>query len=260
MRKLKQVVLSPLTVWSEANADPNLMLRIELVDLHIQENHNKLGYILQSLQEFPNTTLSTNLDGTSYVNTHIKGTKNKGRLFTFPEPNPICIFYNSANKHLQNSYNLNNKFFSGKQHYDFNKHYENFVEYFQETSEGVILLSTTIEGFINQLIPEEFLLDINGKQLTKAEIEWLDIKSKLRDLIPILTGIDFYRTNKIAYECISNIISLRNDLVHLKRILKTNNTSYQLLFKRLLDFEHLKCSDSVFTFINTVKPNYFTEV
>lgn len=257
MKKLKQIVLKPLTDLDNLELNVSSMIQYDLPDLESE----KIAQIIKELNNnFPDAILGTNVGDKSYVNTHIKGAQNKNRIFSFPEPNPICIYYNSANNHLQFSYDLKNKLFSGKQHYDFNKHYENFVEYFQETSEGVILLSTTIEGFINQLIPEEFLLDINGKQLTKAEIEWLDIKSKLRDLIPTLTGIDFYRTNKITYECISNIISLRNDLVHLKRILKTNNTSYQLLFKRLLDFEHLKCSDSVFTFINTLKPNYFTEV
>jgi len=122
-----------------------------------------------------------------------------------------------------------------------------------------MLLSTTIEGFINQLLPENFQLEIDGVMKNKNEIEWLDITAKLRQVVPSLTGIDFQQTNGTDYENICLVIALRNDLIHLKKSIKENITNYQTIFKRLLDFDHISCSDSVFTYINTVIPNYLIE-
>ena len=138
-------------------------------------------------------------------------------------------------------------------------HYDNFIEYYKETSQGIILLITTIEGFINQLLAENLELEIDGKLKNKNEIEWLDLNTKIRQLIPKLTGIDFQKSNNSEYINICSTIDLRNDLIHLKRSEKTNITSYQLLFKRLLDFDHISSSDSIFTFINTILPDYLTE-
>lgn len=207
----------------------------------------------------PDAIVASKIGDKTFVNTQIKGSTNRKKIFVFPEPNPICIYYISANEHLENSSKLKNKLFTEEQHFDGNYHYDNFIEYYKETSQGIILLITTIEGFINQLLAENLELEIDGKLKNKNEIEWLDLNTKLRQLIPKLTGIDFQQSNDKEYSNICSTIDLRNDLIHLKRSEKNNITNYQLLFKRLLDFDHIGCSDSVFTFINTVIPDYLTE-
>ena len=103
------------------------------------------------------------------------------------------------------------------------------------------------------------MLEINGTSKNKEALEWLDINTKLRQLVPSITGIDFYQTNRSDYDNICLIIDLRNDLIHLKKSVKENITNYQLLFTRLLNFDHINCSNSVFTFINTIVPNYLVE-
>lgn len=102
-------------------------------------------------------------------------------------------------------------------------------------------------------------MEIDGVIKSKSEIELLDIITKLRQVVPNLTGIDFYLTNSEDYTNICLVIDLRNDLIHLKKSSKLNITNYQTLFKRLVDFNHICCSESVYTFINTVIPNYLIE-
>lgn len=259
MKQLKQVELKPLTDFDSLNLNVASKKHYDLTGLEQGQVKKLLTTLHEIAAKAPGAIIASEVGDKTYVNTQIKGSRDKNKIFTFPEPNPICIYYNSANRHLQTSYALKNKFFSEEQHFDANYHYDNFIEYFQETSEGVTLLSTTIEGFINQLLPDDIKLEINGAKKNKDEIEWLDITTKLRQLLPVLTGIDFQQTNPKDYANICLIIDLRNDLIHLKRSVKANITNYQTLFKRLVDFDHVACSESVYTFLNTIIPDYLTE-
>ena len=259
MKQLKKVEIRPLTDFDTLNLKVASEKHYDLTGLEQGQVKDLLTKLHDIVSKSPGAIIASKLGDKTYVNTQIKGTRDKNKTFTFPEPNPICIYYSSANRHLQQSYALKNQFFTEEQHFASDYHYENFIEYFQETSQGVMLLSTTIEGFINQLLPENLELEIDGVIKTKNEIEWLDITTKLRQVVPNLTGIDFQQSDGKDYASICLIIDLRNDLIHLKKSVKENITNYQLLFKRLLDFDHVACSDSIFTFINTVIPEYLTE-
>jgi hypothetical protein len=259
MKQLKRIEILPLTDFDTLNLQVASKKHYDLTVLNQAQTKELLVKLHEIVAKTPDAIIASKQGDKTYVNTQIKGSRDRGKIFTFPEPNPICIYYSSSNKHLQNSYALKNKFFSEEQHFDANYHYANFIEYFQETSEGVTLLSTTIEGFINQLLPDNIQLEIDGVMKNKNEIEWLDITTKLRQVVPSLTGVDFQNTNNKDYANICIIIDLRNDLIHLKKSTKENITNYQTLFKRLLDFDHISCSDSVFNFVNTVISNYLIE-
>lgn len=259
MKQLKQVELKPLTDFDSLNLNIASQKHYDLRGLDQAQIQELLSKVHEIVAKAPGAIIASKVGDKTYVNTQVKGTRDKNKIFTFPEPNPICIYYNSANRHLQQSYVLKNKFFTEEQHFAANYYYDNFIEYFQETSEGVTLLSTTIEGFINQLLPDDIEIEINGTKKNKDEIEWLAISIKLRQVLPTLTGTDFQQTNPKDYANIRLIIDLRNDLIHLKRSVKANITNYQALFKRLVDFDHIGCSESVFTFLNTVIADYLTE-
>ncbi len=258
MKQLKKVKLLPLTDLDSLNLQVASRKDVDLTGLG-KATQELLSKLYKIAGNAPRAIIATKVGDKSFVSTQIKTAKDKSKVFTFPEPNPICIYYKSANEHLQQSYAIKNKIYSEEQHFDHNYHYENFVEYFQETSEGVILLSTTIEGFVNQLLPEGLELEINNVKMKKDDIEWLDIITKLRDVVTKLTGIDFQKSNPKEYANISLLIDLRNDLIHLKKTSKANITNYQLLFKRIVELDHVAVSDSIFTFINTIIPNYLIE-
>jgi hypothetical protein len=259
MKQLKKIKLLPLTDLDDVNLQVAIRKDYDLTELEKETSQEQLAKLFKIAGNTPSAIIATKVGDKNFVNTQVITAKDKSKMFTFPEPNPICIYYKSANEHLQKSYTIKNKVYLEEQHFDYNYHYENFIEYFQETSEGVILLSTTIEGFINQLLPDDLELQINGVTMKKDDIEWLDIKTKLREIIAKLSGIDFQKSNPKDYANISLLIDLRNDLIHLKKTSKTNITNYQLLFKRLVELDHIAVSDSIFTFINIVIPNYFIE-
>ncbi len=259
MKQLKKVKLLPLTDLDSLNLQIANRKDYDLTSLGKEATQELLAKLFKIAGNAPGAIIATKVGDKNFVSTQVKTAKDKSKVFTFPEPNPICIYYKSANEHLQRSYAIKNKIYSEEQHFDHNYHYENFIEYFQETSEGVILLSTTIEGFINQLLPENLELEINNVRMKKDDIEWLDINTKLRDVVEKLTGIDFQKSNPKEYSNICLLIDLRNDLVHLKKSSKSNITNYQLLFKRLVELDHVSVSESVFTFIITIIPNYLVE-
>lgn len=222
----------------------------------------KIKEVLQIAAAFaaktPGAIMASSMDGKRYVNTNFRSSENKKKQIFFPEPNPICIYYKAANEHLEKSEAIKNNLLKADagSHVPFD--YDLFVDYFQETSEGVTQLSKTIEGFINQLIPEKTELEIAGKK-GKNALEWLPIGTKLRDLMVALKGIDFHKSNNQDYSNITGMIAVRDDLVHLKTAVKENFTVYQDLYKRLIDFNQVGCSNSVFIFVNTMVPGYFEE-
>ena len=191
MKQLKKIELTPLTDFDALNLKVATRKNYDLKVLEQVQSKELLTKLYEIVAKTPGAIIASQYGDKNYVNTQIKGSRDRSKIFTFPEPNPVCIYYSSANKHLQQSYALKSKIFSEEQHFNASYHYENFIKYFQETSEGVMLLVTTIEGFINQLLPDSLELQIGGVTKNKKEIEWIDINTKLRQVVPSLTGIDF---------------------------------------------------------------------
>lgn len=159
---------------------------------------------------------------------------------------------------MEKSYHLKNKIDSKPQNYNAFEDYEYFSNYFNETSQGIIFLITTIEGFINQFFIKDSYL-ISGEIKTRKYLEFAKLDEKIDVILSALTGINFKETNPTEYFKICSTNSLRNDLVHLKQSLKSNSTCYQELFKKTIDFKHFECSEAVYTFLDKLKPNYFKE-
>lgn len=259
MKQLKKIKLLPLTDFDSLNLKVATRKDYDLTVLPQEEQTKLLTELFKIAGKTPGAIIATKVGDKNYVNTQVSTAKQKSKTFTFPEPNPVCIYYSSANEHLQKSYSIKNKIYTEEQHFNHHYHYQNLIEYFQETSEGVILLSTTLEAFVNQLLDDTLQLTVNGQVKDKGEIEWLDIITKIRQVVNQISGIDFFQTNPKEYSSISLLIDLRNDLIHLKKSTKENVTHYQTLFKRLVELNHVDVSDSVFTFINTIIPNYLIE-
>ena len=218
-----------------------------------------IGKLQNIINKNPNAIVKTKVGNMQTVTTRIKSTKNKKKVFMFPEPNPVCIYYNSAIKHLENSNLIKKDLFEVKNGFNSNDNFVEFSKYYSEISQGIILLVTTLEGFLNQLLPDDIEFLYLEKKHNKSHIEMLDISTKIRKVVKHLHNIDFYVTNPTEYDNISLLVNLRNDLVHLKTNIKSNLTVYQDLYKRLIDIDLINISESVFIFINKIVPNYFIE-
>ena len=255
MKKFRKIELVPLTNSKDLNLDV-----VKTVKLQVNRNDEVdkcLAELFDHVKKNPDIKIGNDVGNETFVSTQIKSSSNK-KVYTFPEPNPICIYYNIANEHLEKSYDLKNKINSKPQNYDAFEDYEYFSNYFNITSQGIIFLITTIEGFINQFFIEDSYL-INGKTMTKKNLEWAKLDEKINVILPALIGINFKETNPNEYSKICSTNSLRNDLIHLKQSSKSNNTFYQELFKKTIDFKHFECSEAVYTFLAKLKPKYFTE-
>ncbi|KAA6439694.1 hypothetical protein FEM33_11360 [Dyadobacter flavalbus] len=259
MSKFKIIVVRPLTDFDTLGLQVANIKEWDLTKKNItpQQIQDILQIAAREVEK-AGGIMATSMGGGRFVNTSFKASANKRMFINFPEPNPICIYYKSANDHLDKSLPFRDQVLNMDGFPSAQQKFDAFVDYFQETSEGVTLLSKTIEGFLNQQIPDDTELEIDGKK-GKARLEWLPIGTKLRELMIQLKDIDFYKTNQIEYYKITEMIALRDDLVHLKTTVKSNFTVYQELFKRLVDFDHVGCSNSVFTFVNKIAPGYFVE-
>nr|WP_295922246.1 hypothetical protein [uncultured Dyadobacter sp.] len=256
MKPLKQIKILPLKNLDDLQLKINKSTGWKVPTTTPENVQELIKLATAEARKIPGAIIASSLGEESFVNSSIRGSKDKKTFYTFPEPNPVCIYYKSANQHLETSRSIRLKL--PKEGTNFNADdFLVFAEYFQETSEGIILLSSTIEGFINQLIPENITLTIGGVAKDKNGIEWLDPNTKIREVVPALTGIDFFSTNSAEYSKICTLIDIRNDLIHLKKSGHENHTEYQSLYKRLVDFDHLGQSDSVYTFVEKVTPGYF---
>lgn len=258
MKKFRKLNLIPLTNFKELNLNV-----VKNVTIEIERNKDvdfTMNKLLSYAKENPEiVTIISTVGDENFVSAQIKSSSNKKKIYTFPELNPICIYYNIANEHLEKSYELKNRINLKEQNFNYFEDYEYFSNYFNSTSQGIIFLITTIEGFINQFFKENTNYFINGEIKTKKDLEWAKLDNKILEILPAITGLNFSKTNNIEYCKIKALNEIRNNLVHLKQTENANKTNYQDLFKKMIDFKQVESSEAVFTFLNIIKPNYFTE-
>lgn len=80
-------------------------------------------------------------------------------------------------------------------------------------------------------------------------MEWKDLKTKLRQLLPQITDLNLFIDFPGDYSNILRLNDFRNNLVHLKSLREENFTYYQSLYKELTDFDFERYSQSVIEFI-----------
>lgn len=258
MKKFRKLNLIPLTNFKELNLNVVKNVKLEV------ERNKDVDLIMNELFSYAKSnpeivTLTSTIGQDDFVSTQIKSSSNKKKIYTFPELNPICIYYNIANEHLEKSLELKNRINSKEQNFNYFEDYEYFSNYFNSTSQGIIFLITTIEGFINQFFKDNVKYKIKEETKTKKDLEWAKLEDKILEILPVITGLNFSKTNNNEYNKIKELNKLRNNLIHLKQTENANNTNYQDLFKKMIDFKQVESSEAIFTFLNTMKPNYFTE-
>lgn len=232
MGKFRKLELTPLTNIKELNLD--IVKNVELEVERSEEVDKVLKEIFSYVKSNPDFTKIANKVGDeNYISTQIKSSANKKKIYTFPEPNPICIYYNIANENLEQSYNLKNSINNKAQNFNPLEDYDYFTKYFSFTSQGIIFLITAVEGFINQFFKDDIEYQFNGEAKTKKDLEWAKLDEKISGILPIITGINFKEENQAAYDKILATNAIRNDLIHLKQTETSNNTNYQELFKKL---------------------------
>lgn len=189
------------------------------------------------------------------------------RLFIGVTPNPVDIYFGIAYTFLNHSVQIFESIKQQKEEGNFsfallsdNK----FNSYLQYRISCIILLHSTLEAFINSIIPDENytypkVMKENRKRivkhLTKEQIERLDFSEKFKDVVKDVTKLDFAMTNPKIYVSLINLNKLRCDLIHLKTIKDGRKESYIWVYIEIVKASLDKYFDDVREYINIIKPN-----
>ena len=234
---MKPIENKPLTKMSDLKLNVAERKHLDLTKSEVPDLHKKLMEVVAKASKMKDVIVSFgNSNEENYLMANLTPTKRKDKTLVFQEPNPVLIYFNSGLEHIEKTLEIRKDIL--KTEYSPEELYPVFSEFYKEAFQGVTQLIMAMEALFNQKIPEEINLEYEGKNLTKGDIEWKDFKTKIRYIIPKLTGIDLYMEQNADYLNICSLNKLRNSLIHLKSLREDNFTHYQSLCKKLIDFDY----------------------
>lgn len=166
----------------------------------------------------------------------------------FKEPNPIQLYFNVASENFDEAHKFQKKLLQDN---DIIEDSSLFNVFFKRITTGIVFLVMSIERQLNQIIPDK--IEINNKNKNEIEFESFEDKIKIYVSNSKILGLDFSKSNNFDYTNITQMINLRNDLIHLKTQSETNQTKYSELFKRIIDFKiepNIKSTFMLLHFLN----------
>lgn len=135
--------------------------------------------------------------------------------------------------------------------------------YYGHASNCIISLFTSLESFVNSLIPDngkfERILKNKTEIFTKTQIqENINFTDKLKFVLPyFFNDKNFFKKQTPTNQLIISLKELRDEVVHTK-----SEKSFELqekLFKKILKFKYDKSIEAVAKFMNYYKSDYITE-
>ncbi|RLZ06662.1 hypothetical protein [Faecalibacter macacae] len=253
---MKIIENKPLTEFSKLPIQVQSTKKVDLTKSELPPNEQeellkKLFQEIGKLKDSGKIILAQSSGSESYVMARIIPSKAKNNPLVFTEPNPVTIYYNCAIAHIETSLELQAKIINNS--WSPIDLYNEFISFFSESFQGITQLLMSLEALFNQLIPDDIELNLNGKNLTKKDIEWQKFKEKYRYILPEISGINLFEDYNDDYQNIITLNDIRNDLIHLKSIRKENFTYYQALFKTLIDLDYKRFSNSVHKIITILQ-------
>ncbi len=169
--------------------------------------------------------------GTTFVMNHGDIGSVKFPNIMFPAPNPIEFYLFSTYKSLEEIRRLE---------VEIKNDVKKINLLLLQNINFCIFSITSLESFINQIIPSDFIYNEKDKRISKTEIEssW-SIENKIKKVIKNLTGINIAEDYE-RWIGLMELIKLRDDIIHLKTAQPSDFKSYQNLYKRLLDNNYEK--------------------
>lgn len=178
-----------------------------------------------------------------------------GKKVIIPEINPSTIFYSNAlmSYGMLDHYKeilLSKTSEAGKTGDIVNLNH--FGTFFQLAANCIVNLQATVESFLNSKIIGNYeFLDKSGKPRRATITDKMDIG------IQVVTSKNF--ENQDEYTLITDLIKLRNNIIHLKPEQKTTNTKYKISFRKTLDFKYYETIVAVRNYVNFYEPNLIEE-
>ncbi|WP_282081570.1 hypothetical protein [Aquimarina algiphila] len=135
--------------------------------------------------------------------------------------------------------------------------------YFGSASSCIISMFTSIESFINHIIPDnsnfQKVLKNKTEIYTKKQIqEHFKFWDKVKDVLPhFYDNKNFFSKSTPTNSHIVNLKNLRDEIVHTKS--EIDYSTQEELMSRLLKFKYDECLMAIRKFMNYYKENYITE-
>lgn len=192
--------------------------------------------------------------------------KIEGKQCYIPMPDPTLIYFNNSQAALRHI-KAGKKDLKAKLDFD-NIQSEPYINeiyhYFGLTSQFIIFLFTSMESFINQMIPIDFKYEIERSNRTEIydsdQIQrHLNFDEKLKKVLPKCTEKNFFTKQTKTTQLIENLKKFRNEIVHTKKDNKNSSLFYDTLVTKSLNFKYEETIKSVQKFMNFYKPDYVVE-
>lgn len=232
--------------------------RLKIYDkqkLGLKENFDSLE--LKKLSKTHNVIIETTNNDLLFAFIY----NDNGKHVTIPLPDFTLVYFDfsyklnidrkeSKNEMLTNLRDINN--FS-----ELNG--ETLYKFYGYSSSCIINLFTSIECFINHLLPENKnyvevknnRTEIYNKTQIQEQIQFWD---KLKKVLPQLHRKNFFQKSTPTNEHISKLKELRDKIVHTK---SDNSGELQIeLFKQILNFKYDETFSAVAKFMNFYEANY----
>lgn len=176
----------------------------------------------------------------------------------FITPNFVALSMSSHSKALKNAKKIYQELIKSKQ--SENKTIEftaeenvQLYDYFEYIQTAIISITTAVEALTNALIPDDYIFEENKDsqiiKSNKTEIERTkSIIVKLKKIIPKALSIIPPTTLK-SWTKFTQLIDLRNDLIHLKSFTLSPNAGSRHIITSLLDEKVFQKIDSGSRFI-----------
>jgi len=185
----------------------------------------------------------------------------KGKYITIPLPDYTLVYYNFAYSLNIQRKNQQETLLSRLSNVDtITDDYSNeLFNFYGLASSYVVNLFTSIESFINSMLPDGENYTVEGPKKTevynKAQIqEFVCFYDKLKKVLPQFHKKNFFKDVTINNQHIINLKELRDEIVHTKSDSKLEISIK--LFKRLLNFKYDETLDAVAALMNFYKPDY----
>lgn len=191
--------------------------------------------------------------------------KINGRFSIFPIPDITLIHFNTAQTSVRNITSAKKEllFFLSLNDKATGKLLNSLYQYYSLTSTYVISLFTSIESFINQMIPEDYEYRIirtnkteiyNKRQIQKS----IDFKTKISKVMSdACKKKDFFAKKTKCTQMIWQLKEFRDELIHTKH--SDDPIEYKSIIQRPINFNYTETLKSVAQFMNHYKSEYIVE-
>jgi hypothetical protein len=224
----------------------------------------------ESVSIFDNETLKKNRGKIIYCQTEKKITyagfvqKIGNDFCVFPVPDPTLVHFHSAQMNLIHAKEFKTKLIKGLKFEEIKKDtpIHDLYNYYGHSTSVIINLFTSLEAFLNQQIPSDYIFKRKTGKCTEVFnyeqiFEYIDFKTKLTIIIPEITKKNFMGNSTPINNHIYNLKQFRDSVIHTKP--KSESPLYQDLMKKSLEFDYDKAIEAVAKLMNFYQPGYIVE-